>query len=327
MTNQNIALCRLFIQNRDIVKEAYPWESAYLYPVCASIFTDKGLTADRETLLSCKQMLKESVSCFSNFRGTGRLPILCTLAADPDPKIRLAKALKAHEALREHFSGSQFLPLAAVILSGMTDEYRFSDISARAKQLYKMMREKHPWLTSREDEVFAVLLALSYKSDTQLLFEMETCYKILKQHFSSSNAVQSLTHVLTLSEGRAEKKCKRIIDLWNELKTRGHRYSPIYTLPTLGVVSLLNEGIPSLYDQLLEADNFLKTQKGYGFWGLDKNHRIIHAGMLVTAVHEGAIGTAHAAAINSALASITAQQAAMCAVIAASSAASASASN
>ena len=33
--------CQLFIENRDIVKYAFGWESAYIYPLCASLYTIK----------------------------------------------------------------------------------------------------------------------------------------------------------------------------------------------------------------------------------------------------------------------------------------------
>ncbi len=35
-------LCEKFIDNRDRIKAGFAWDSAYIYPVCAAIFTDKG---------------------------------------------------------------------------------------------------------------------------------------------------------------------------------------------------------------------------------------------------------------------------------------------
>ena len=31
--------CELFIQNRDAIKKDFGWESIYIYPLCAAIFT------------------------------------------------------------------------------------------------------------------------------------------------------------------------------------------------------------------------------------------------------------------------------------------------
>lgn len=52
------ALSGNFIENRDIVKSYFPWESSYLYPVCAAIFTDKRIKADPAQLKNCKNLLK-----------------------------------------------------------------------------------------------------------------------------------------------------------------------------------------------------------------------------------------------------------------------------
>lgn len=35
-------LCQNFIENRNTIKSAFGWDSEYIYPVCASIFIDKG---------------------------------------------------------------------------------------------------------------------------------------------------------------------------------------------------------------------------------------------------------------------------------------------
>ena len=80
---------------------------------------------------------------------------------------------------------------------------------------------------------------------------------------------------------------------------------------------------------MIAADDFLTEQKGYGFFGLGRKARLMHAGMLVTSDYLGAGGSAvmHTAAIGGTVSLIAAQQAAMCAAIAASSAAAAASSS
>ena len=53
-------------------------------------------------------------------------------------------------------------------------------------------------MTSGEDSTFCALMALLDKTDEVLLGDAEECYKILKSNFFSSNAVQSLSHVLAM---------------------------------------------------------------------------------------------------------------------------------
>ena len=56
----------------------------------------------------------------------------------------------------------------------------------------------HGRMTSGEDSTFCALIALLDKTDEVLLGDAEECYKILKSNFFSSNAVQSLSHVLAM---------------------------------------------------------------------------------------------------------------------------------
>ena len=75
---------------------------------------------------------------------------------------------------------------------------------------------------------------------------------------------------------------------------------------------------------LIEVDDFLANQKGYGFFGLGRKQRLMHAGLIVTGDYLKDTRMMHTTATHSALSLIAAQQAAMCAAIAASSAAAAS---
>ena len=60
--------CELFIQNRNAIKSAFGWESTYIYPICAEIFTANGVLADTAQMKNCFDLLKEKTTLFSNFR-------------------------------------------------------------------------------------------------------------------------------------------------------------------------------------------------------------------------------------------------------------------
>ena len=46
-------ICEDFIANRDVMREAFKWDSSYLYPVCGNIFCARGQMADLERLKQC----------------------------------------------------------------------------------------------------------------------------------------------------------------------------------------------------------------------------------------------------------------------------------
>lgn len=128
---------------------------------------------------------------------------------------------------------------ASLILSDVVEPERYGEIAGRTRHIYELMRNEHPFLTSGEDSVFAAMLALSELTDEQIVEETEQCYRLLKPEFFSGNAVQSLSHVLALREGKAEDKCKATMELFHSLKARGCKYGTDYELATLGVLAML----------------------------------------------------------------------------------------
>ena len=318
------ALCDSFIENRDIVKSTFAWESAYLYPVCAAIFLDKRRKAEPDRLEYCKKLLKAQTGVFSNFRSTAKLAMIAMMAVDSNPDRKLTQALQVYDALKEHFWSSPYLPVASMMIADVVEPARYGAVAARTRQIYERMKNEHPFLTSGEDSVFAAMLALSDLSDEQIVAETEHCYRLLKPEFFSGNAVQSLSHVLALCDGSAEEKCNATMELYRGLKSKGYKYGTDYELATLGVLAALPADRSAVMTDIMETDDFLAGQKGYGFFGIGKKQRLMHAGMIVTSDYLGQSGAMQTAAIGGTISLIAAQQAAMCAAIAASSAAAAS---
>jgi hypothetical protein len=96
-------ICDLFIVNRDRIKKEFRWQSSYIYPVCAAIFTDKMQQADVNRLQSCNNIIKKHSSIFSNFRGTAKLAIISMLAVSQDSERKFQHSLQAYNMLKKHF--------------------------------------------------------------------------------------------------------------------------------------------------------------------------------------------------------------------------------
>lgn len=322
-------LCNQFVKNRDIVKSTFGWENTYMYPVSAAIFTDKRIAADPDKLLQCLDILKENTGIFSNFRSNAKLAIISMMATDADPANRLMKAVEVYDRLKEHFFPSEYLTLTSMVIADLVDVKQYAQVAASTRKIYDLMKAEHPFLTSGEDSVFAALLGLSPMSETQIVGETEHCYQMLKQEFFSRNAVQSLSHVLALCDGIAEAKCNRTVQLYQQLKDRGYKYGADYELATLGVLAMLPADLQQVMQDIMEADDFLVGQKGYGFFGISRKQRLMHAGMIVASsyIEPPKNHAMNFAAISGTISLIVAQQTAMCAAIAAASAAAASSSN
>lgn len=310
-------LCNSFIENRDALKETFFWGSSYIYPVAAAVFVDKRKTAEVEHLEMCHEILKDKTGFFSNFRNYIKLPMVSMMAVSSDPEEKLKKALTVYELLKQHFFSSNYLPLASMTISDFVEPVHYEAVARRTRRIYDLMKQEHPFLTSGEDSVFAALLALSNASDEVIVQNTEECYDILKPQFFSSNAVQSLSHVLALCEGDAEMKCSRAMDLFYRLRDRGYKYGTGYELATLGVLAMLPADLDTIADDTVQVAEYLAGQRGYGILGMTKRQRLMHAGLIVTSDYLDQNTSMQAAAVSSAISLIIAQQTAMCAAIAA----------
>lgn len=321
------ALCERFIENRETVKQAFRMESSYIYPVCANIFCARGVPADIDRLEAAKALIKEKTGIFSSFRGTVKPPVACMLSLRDDPSAMMEETLFCYDALKQRFWGSEYLALVAFLLADMTEPGEAAEKVERGRAIYERMKKEHPFLTSSEDSVFAVLMAFSPRTDDELVDDMEACYQTLRSRFPSGNALQSVSHVLALSEGEPQRKTDRLTALYDAVIEAGGKYGRHNELATLAAVSILTDDVKAVAADMMEIDAFLEQQKGYGMLGLDRRTRMMHAAMLASdeymagSVVQAATlrdAVAMAAAQQSTIALIAAQQAAMCAIIAAS---------
>lgn len=327
MNERTLARCKNLIKNKETMKSAFAWEDGLTHLACAGIFINKEQTANEEMLLQCKDILKRNTGIFSNFKSTAKPMIVAMLAANENPQLLMERGLKVHDLLKEEFMSSVYLPIAAMIIAQYADEARYAELAQRTRRIYKQMRADHPFLTSGEDSTFCALMALLDKPDEVLLGDAEECYKTLKSNFFSSNAVQSLSHVLAMCDGEPKIKCQRTMELFQKLKEAGHKYGTSYELPTLGVLAMADGNQDEIAAEMAEIDQWLSEQKGFGFFSsISAKQRLMYAGMIAQQdyINDKMM---QSAAINGVISLIVAQQAAMCAAITASAATTANNNN
>lgn len=327
MNERTLARCQNLIKNKETMKSAFAWEDGLTHLACAGIFINKEQTANEEVLLRCKDILKRNTGIFSNFKSTAKPMIVAMLAANENPQLLMERGLKVYDLLKEEFMSSVYLPIAAMIIAQYADEARYAELAQRTRRIYKQMRADHPFLTSGEDSTFCALMALLDKPDEVLLGDAEECYKILKSNFFSSNAVQSLSHVLAMCDGEPEIKCQRTMELFQKLKEAGHKYGTSYELPTLGVLAMADGNQDEIVAEMAEIDQWLSEQKGFGFFSsISAKQRLMYAGMIAQQdyINDKMM---QSAAVNGVISLTVAQQAAMCAAITASAATTANNNN
>jgi len=316
--------CNLFIQNRDAIKAAFKWENTYIYPLCASIYSSRGIKVNADKMKACKGLLKDKTGVFSNFGGTGKMAAVTKLSLAANPEGQMDRMLSVYKDLKEVFWGSEFLAVTAAIITEMAEPGQYKRITKRTRTIYEHMKKAHPFLTGSEDSAFAALLAMSELDDIHITEDMERCYKILAPSFFSKDAVQSLSHVLALGEDSPEHKCQKVMELFDYLKAQGHKYGTNYELSTLGVLAMMEVDVQTLAGDIMAVDDFLEGQIGFGAFGIGAKQRRMYAGMLTMCDYMPDAQTIQAAALSGVVSLVVAQQAALCASLAAASAASSS---
>lgn len=321
--------CELFVENRNALERGFKFESGYMYPMCSSIYTTKGLKVDVECLKECLGILKAETGIFSNFRGHVKMALISMMAVSKEPEVFLSQVMEVYERMKkERTFGSEYLVIAAAAICNMGGYERREELAERTKEIYRQMKEKHPLLTSSEDYTFAALLAVSGLNVEGVTEEMERCYKQLKPEFFSKNAVQSLSHMLALTTENTERKCAKVMDIFRKLKEQGKKFGTDFELPVLGGIALMEQDADTLVSELAETDNFLKGQKGFsGILGLPSRQRLMYAALLVMSSHMPKVDCMETAAVSSVVSLLVAQQAAIGAAIAASAAVTASATS
>ena len=322
MKDSLFALCDQFIANRDTVKAAFRMDNNYIFPVCANLFCARGRMAQAEALRRSRDVIRSQTGAFSHFRGNIKAPLACILSMSDSPEGTMARAVDNYTLLRNSFSGSEYLALAAFLLADLDRDA--AGRAARGREIYRRMKAEHPFLTSSEDSVFAVFMAFSQLSDDRLIEDMEAVYRLVKTRFKDSNCVQTVSHVLTLSPGAPEGKVQRLFALYDALENAGGKYGKHYQLATLAALSAADADIRTLTEDILDVDYFLENQKGYGFFGLDRRTRLMHAAMIVSDQYT-LRESVDQAALAGTLSMIIAQQMACCAAACAASSASSAA--
>jgi hypothetical protein len=290
----------------------------------ALLYTDAGKSADVEAIKNAKEIIKENTGLFSSFKETTFFALSVLLSLDADPQGLFERSFKIFGELKTAgFYGSPYLTLAAFSIAKRPDITDTEPVVRLAKEFYDAMKKKHRFLTSADDYGYAAMLALTGRLVEPAINEMETCYEVLKKEFGSGNALQSLTHVLTLGEEAADIKCSRAVKIYDKLAEKGCKPSRYEELASLGILVLISSDVDKITEEIKNAYEVLLEKKGFGKWSLGKHERIMYAAALVTSEYMEGIGkdSAQLALANSMTNIVIAQQTAM--IIAATSAAGA----
>jgi hypothetical protein len=328
MQEQLKSRIELFVSNTQALQGKFIFQSLLLKRLAALLYAAENKVVDLDAIRESHVLIKENTSLFSTFRGNSAMSIATLLSLRNDRPKLITDTLNAYDLMKEYkFCASDYLVVAAYMIAASTSVVNHAQAIDRAKAFYDGMKADHYFLTGANDYIFAALLGLSNLEINSGLARMEQLYQTLKPSFHSGNGVQALTQVLVLGGDQKDIEA-HVLDLCDQFRRSGVRLDREYTLSSLGVLSLLPVEIRSLVSYVVEAYDFLRTQKGFGSWSLSKQELLLFASSLVALSYvDGAQSDLLTTTLSTSLTSIIIAQQTAVAVATASSAAAASSSS
>lgn len=319
----------LFADNMQMLKGKFVWQNVLLKRLAALLYAAKSRQIDLGALQESHDLIKENTKRISYFRGNSLMSISTLLSLHDDKQKQFARTLTVYEQMKAHrFWASDYLVMAAYQIVGGTVEDKYAETIKRTKAFYDGMKAQHRFITGQNDYIFAAMLGLSDIEIESGLRQMETLHQALQSHFRPADCVQALSQVLTLS-GECRDRVSRVLSLSDKFRQKGMRMDRAYTLPSLGVLSLLPANADVLADEVIEVYELLRTKKGFGRWSVSKQELLLLSSALVSFDYaDKASNHLLTSTLSTSLTNIIiAQQTAIAVVIATSSSAAASSSS
>ncbi|MDE0564127.1 DUF4003 family protein [Exiguobacterium sp. B2(2022)] len=308
-----------YVEALDAIKDATKWEltddfrrlMAIHYAIHDTPFEASRFSNARDTL-------KQKTKMFSKFRGSQNLVWLSFLDAKyEDIGTAIDEALRLDTLLdRKHFRFSSLRPfLANQLINVEEPERRLNE----ATDLYQTFKQHHPWLTSEEDLLSALVLVQAFDDVIDLNERIEQHYSLLKDRLSKSNELQLVSHLLTFSESAPEEAVSRLL-AWKSQLDDVQISIRREQLPALALLSIVAE--PNA-DAVHAIQEIVDAEKDKQRWF--NTHSVLVALQLVAADH--ITGEANDLLLHGTFAHLLAMQQAMTAATTAAVIASTSSSN
>jgi hypothetical protein len=282
--------CKLFVENYYELRKSIKWNNATNARIGALLYALEGKEADADAINRCRKIISDNTSTISQFKDITNFISSVMLSFHSNQEEMFKSVLQVYRDMKkEGFHSSPYLVLAAfaVVLEAKSENYQ--RIIKSARSYYNAMKSEHRFITGSNDYCYSVLLAMNDKPSENNLIEMENCFTKLSETFTHSDAIQSLSHIMTLSDEATESKCKKAEELYQALRKRKCGFGLGSELSFIGVSILLTEDIEKLADEITEVSNYLTQNRGFGKWYLINKERIMYA---IAIVYGSYLGTA-----------------------------------
>ena len=274
--------CDLLIENRQIFRKVFKYDYDQMLVSASLIYTNNGLLADEERLRYCLNYLKKNEGIFSDLRGNIEIALvgMMAMASNCEQYLEDIKYLTDQFNKGRKFFTNSYSSIAAMILHDNAAPEEYDQYLEKSWKIFQQMKDDHGFLTSDDDIVLAVLLAVSDINVNNLLLDMDECYELLKGRFAFVSK-QELSHVLALDFRSPGEKVERLQTICDMLKERKIRYGSGSEMNMLALLNRLDMDDYDIVNQLEDVEAYLKPVKGFHGLSMDRSERLCCGVMLI----------------------------------------------
>ena len=291
MNQREMQMVELLGSNRAVVAKSFKLEVDTDIANAALVWTMAGRQATVEEMRANFDHLKRQASALSVERSMSKLALVSRMALSGDGAAYLAEVQRIFGKIMEGKkmqTSSRFG--AAMLIANSTRTPEEADrLLERSQGIFARMSAEHPVITSDQDLMFAVIVAMSDRDDDELLSDAEECYKLLGDGYKLTEGRQSMAHVLALSPLAPAEKVARVQQLRDALKQRkisvGWVSSQEYV--TLALLALDERPVAEIADEMAELSKLIKKQKGFGSLSATAGIRLLYAATISMSARQG----------------------------------------
>lgn len=283
MRESLLTRCEAQIRNEAELRKGHKLDFESVMKLAAMMHVNAGREVDAARLRMCKQILKDRVGIFSNFRGYMQYLVQVKMALADDPEVYIDGVLDVYQRLKAGrvFPG-EMVAMAATTIYENSPVEKHNEIVDKTREAYAWIREQHPFLTGEEDLALIALMIIAGIDPVQAAERAEELYVILKElYLPGSDTPQSVAMVLALSDKPAKQKISDFVSMYNECKRAGHATSKDKAMTIYAAYADLEGDRTQIVAEIGEVDDWLKEHKGYGALGVGASIRRLVAATLV----------------------------------------------
>jgi hypothetical protein len=309
----------LFVDNLDAIRNDFVWHGGNVKRLAALVYTMERKKIDVNAIKDSFDMIKSEVWVFSGFRGLLKVYMAASLSLSEDPKQSFEEATQVYRELkRDGFWTSEFLALVSIEIALNADKEYHSYIINRSREFYRELKANHRYAIGRDNYIIATMLAFSDLDPHQASNKIKQVYQLVRSNFSffmSKPCMIKLSKMLVLGDN-PEESVYNVLRLNRNLRQHKIRLDRAYTLPSLGALGMLSIEHDDLANDILEAINYLRAQKGLGALSVGRQELLLYAvSLIVCAYANNKVDTLGSDVTTSIVNIVIAQQVAMLAAV------------